>query len=105
MEGRVKAKPCICIEPGMLFGKPHIADHRLNPMQFAEMWWGGNWTLEAIADNWPGIGKPEVVISCWYAADYGPRKWRKRWSEWADTVFELLWYGDYDVPMPPTGAV
>lgn len=94
----------ITIYPDMKFGYPTIDHHRIEAMQFADIWWGGNMDLKDIQGNWPGINRGAVLVCCWYAARYGTRLWRKRWGYdgWLKTAESFLWHDDYrNCPLPP----
>ena len=43
-----------------------------------------------------------LLVACWWAGTYGPRKFRKAWGEWAAIAGQHLWYGCVRIPDPPT---
>lgn len=99
---KTKERHCITIYPDMCWGEPTVDSHRLTVEQMALVWWGGNYTLEEIEENWSGMNKGAVLVACWYMARYGTRTWRKRWKEWLEVADRELWYGRYNTcPMPP----
>ena len=51
-----------------------------------------------------GLTHEEVVAACWWAAHWGPRKFRKVWKDWGVEAAAHLWYGCVTIPLPPTRA-
>ena len=97
-----KERHLITIYPDMVSGEPTIDHHRITAAQMACCWWSGNYTLKAIEENWPGMSRGAILVSCWYMARYGSRTWRKRWKEWLEVASDHLWHGRYKTcPMPP----
>lgn len=92
----------ITIDPAMKFGQPCVDGQRMTAIQVAEMWWSGNWALEDMAQDWPGMNRGAVLIACWHQARYGSRTWRARWKDWLKVANSELWWGRYSTcPMPP----
>ena len=49
-----------------------------------------------------GLTREELIVACWWAAHWGPRKFRKAWKEWGERAGSHLRYGCINVPLPPT---
>ena len=43
-----------------------------------------------------------VLTACWWAGEYGPRRFRKAWGDWARIAAHHLWYGCINITDPPT---
>ena len=100
----IASKPYLYLHPGTCFGKPTINGSRLYVQAVAGNWWGGM-TEQEIYDTFPScIGKPELLLACWWMARYGTRTWRKRWGQWLREVAGELWRLNYKVPLPPQTA-
>ena len=94
--------PFISLHPGMMGGDPVVNNHRMPVEQVAGMWANGNWTVEQMAEDWPGsIDYDTVVIACWYMARYGPKNWKKAWKGWLGKYEGRLWKGEERCPLPP----
>ena len=97
-----KERHLITIYPDMMSGEPTIDHRRITAEQMAKTWWSRGMTLEQFAENWPGMSRGAVLVSCWYMARYGSRTWRKCWKEWLEIADGELWRGRYATcPMPP----
>lgn len=66
---------------------------------------------------WVGATEPEIcadysdmthtgiVVACWYATRYQPRRWGKRWGAWLAANEDRLWHHDWaNIPLPPRQA-
>jgi len=93
----------VSIEPAMHSGEPTAGRSGVSAELVAKKWWTGDWPLEDLEEDWPGVDRGQVLVCCWYMAEYGTRRWKKRWGEWADSVFGALWHSDWEAAsMPPT---
>ena len=95
----------IAINPGIQFGRPCIAGRRVTVEVLAEQVMAGD-TAEHIASLYE-VGRADVLVACWYQANYGTRRWKQRWGKWAEANFDAFWRGDHDrIPDPhgPEGA-
>jgi len=54
---------------------------------------------------YPHLTREELMVACWWAGLYGPRKYRKAWNEWAKAAGWHLWYRCVRIPEPPVEAV
>lgn len=47
------------------------------------------------------LSREEVLVACWWAGLWGPRRTRKWLGEWAKESGRHLWYGCIQIPDPP----
>lgn len=82
-------------------GTPTIDGHRLAAEMIARAMYelGG----EEVKHNWQ-VTHEEIVAACWWAAHWGPRRFKKAWKEWGIEAGGHLWYRCINVPLPPTRA-
>jgi uncharacterized protein (DUF433 family) len=103
---RPAPRPYIALEPPMKGGRPCIGGTGLLVAMQAEQIWGG-WTEEEILSNWPYLTRGDLLVACWYQATNGGRTWRKRWGDWSERMFPLLYRARSDedfaaIEWPPT---
>lgn len=58
---------------------------------------GDDWLFAYLERQWPDYTRKNILLSCWYAATYGPRKLKRAWRDW-------LRSGEWDKPdgtLPP----
>lgn len=82
-------------------GSPTIGSHRLAAEQIASLFYSYGWGEVGVAY---GLTHEEVVVACWWAARWGPRRFKRVWKEWGVEAGDHLWYGCVTVPLPPTRA-
>lgn len=90
----------IVFDPGIqMTGTPTIEGHRLAAEHMA----GRMFELgeSAVIDDYD-LTPEELLAACWWAAKWGPRKYKKAWKEWGDIAGHHLWYQCINVPYPPT---
>lgn len=92
----------IVFDPGIQMpGTPTIEGHRLAAEHMADrMFELGS---DAVLDDYE-LTYEELITACWWAAHWGPRKFKKAWKEWGEIAGAHLWYGCINVPLPPTRA-
>ena len=99
--------PFVSVNPGMCWGQPCVGSTRLPVEMIAEYVWAGS-DMAALSSDWDYLRRGDVLVACWFQAQYGGRRWRKRWGAWARTAGMALWACttvDYEaVPWPPTEA-
>ena len=92
----------IVFDPGIQMpGSPTIEHHRLSAEAIASLMYSYGWGEVEVAY---GLTHEEVVAACWWAAHWGPRKFKLAWKEWGALARWHLWYGCVTVPLPPTRA-
>lgn len=96
--------PEVAVHPGMLFGRPHLAGHRLSTDVIAGCVFDGPGPEEA-ESMWE-IVRFDVLVACWFEARHGSRrKLKAHWRTWLERYEETLWKStaaDWDsVPFPP----
>jgi uncharacterized protein (DUF433 family) len=92
----------IAINPSIQFGQPCIAGRRITTEVLAEQVMAGD-TAAHIAAIYE-IERADVLLACWYQATRGTRRWKSRWSGWAEQHWERFWRGQHDeIPDPPVG--
>ena len=47
------------------------------------------------------VNREELLVCCWWAGVYGPKRLKLIFKEWADNAGEHLWYGCVQIPDPP----
>lgn len=58
---------------------------------------------DAVLDDYE-LTSEELIAACWWAAHWGPRKFKQAWREWGIEAGNHLWYRCINVPFPPTRA-
>lgn len=92
--------PYVSIDPAIRAGQPCL-NHTRTPVEaIAGSVWAGE-SLELICDG-HALNRADVLVCCWYMANYGEKVWQHRWRVWAESVHDKLWHGQYDIPDPPT---
>lgn len=104
----IRDTPEIGVHPGMLFGEPHLAGHRLSTRMIADCVYDGPGPDEA-ESMWE-IERSDVLVACWFEARHGTgRTIRAHWRPWLDKYEMTLWkssVADWDsVPFPPAKGV
>lgn len=80
-------------------GTPTIEGHRLAAQFIAERFFAlGKHEAQDDYD----LTHEEMVVTCWWAAHWGPRKLKQAWKEWGQEAGNHLWYRCINVPLPPT---
>ena len=82
-------------------GTPTIERHRLSAEMMASAYYEMGW--KEVKANWL-LTHEELLAACWWAAHWGPRKFKKAWKEWGELAGWHLWYRCINVPLPPTRA-
>ncbi len=92
----------VSIEPAMSSGEPTAGRTGYRAEIVAARWWNGE-SLEFLQEDLPGLDRGHVLVCCWFMAERGSRRWKKRWGEWAKSVSGNLWHSDWEgASMPPT---
>lgn len=102
--------PHVWASPDMKGGTPVINGRRLGAEDMADRYWhfGDVYQFE-ILDSYE-LTRSELLIACWYTATYGSRTYRRRWNDWAQSIWAQTgmvekpsgWWGPLDdVPLPP----
>jgi uncharacterized protein (DUF433 family) len=95
-------RPHVRVDPAMRFGQPIVRGAPVDIL--GEMVWNGD-TVDEVAAEYV-VDRADVLVACWYLGLHGPKRWRKRWREWALKAHEQLWDTstvDYRaVPDPPS---
>ena len=83
--------------PVAMPGHPTLEHHRLGARFIAErvFYLGFDEPIETYE-----LSKAEVLVCCWWAGLWGPRKLQKAWREWATSANSHLWYSCVNVPPP-----
>ena len=93
----------IVFDPGIQMpGPPTIEGHRLGAEFIADIVFAHG--FKDAQDDYE-LTREELLLACWWAGLWGPRKWKTRWGEWAKAVNAHLWYGCINIPDPPTKDV
>jgi len=80
-------------------GTPTLSGHRLTAeLMAARVWIDGM----AFAKDDYQLRREELLVACWWAGSFGPRKWKKRWGEWALNAGSHLWHNCIAISDPPT---
>ena len=82
-------------------GTPTIEGHRLAADFMAARVW--KFGIDSEMDDYQ-LRREELLVACWWAGAFGPRKFKKRWGEWAEVAGMHLWYGCVQISDPPTEA-
>lgn len=93
----------VVIDPARNFGRPSLPGGPAVDV-VAGMVWAGD-PVNSVVDEYGeyGITRAQVLVACWYAVEYGPRRRYERWSDWAQHAEPHLQHGTYDlIPDPPT---
>ena len=91
----------IVYDPGIQMpGTPTIGGHRIAAEQMAAYLY--EYGIEE-ANDWD-LTHEELITACWWAAKWGPRRYKLAWKEWGEMANLHLWYGCINVPLPPTRA-
>ena len=96
----------IVFDPRIQFsGTPTIERHMLSAERMASGMYGlgSGADIDNVLDDY-GLTREGLIVACWWAAHWGPRKFRKAWREWGELANWHLWYGCVTVPLPPTRA-
>lgn len=89
----------VVFDPRMTMpGPPTIEGHRLGAEFMAARVW--KFGVASEMDDYM-LRREELLVTCWWAGQFGPRKWRKRWGDWATIAGWHLWYGCIQVEDPP----
>lgn len=91
----------IVVHPGRMSGKPTIGHSRLPASQIADTyWWHG---ADEVKLQFDYLTDADILVCCWFVANYGTRSQRKRWREWRPVADRLLWSSETlgDCPWPP----
>lgn len=64
--------------------------------------WGGG--IAEVIKTYPRLTRAEVLVACWWAGEYGPKRFRKVWSEWAIGAHSHLWYECIRIEDPPRAS-
>ncbi len=90
----------VVFDPRMMMpGPPTIEGHRLGAESMAAWVWKFG-IASGMSDY--ELSREELLVACWWAGRFGPRKWRKRWEQWAMVLGQHLWYGCIQTADPPT---
>lgn len=81
-------------------GTPTLQGHRLAAEMICDFVYqfGGLNNSEIAAYK---VTVAEQIACCWWAGQWGPRKYRKAWGEWSKYAGHHLWYGCINVEGPP----
>ena len=96
------SKASVEYHPGIqLPGTPTIKGHRLGAaaMSRCVLANGFDDTLEDFI-----LTREELLVACWWAGLWGPRKFRKLWGKWAELAGNHLWHSCINIPNPPGEA-
>ena len=91
---------CVVFNPGIQMpGTPTVGESRLSAAWLVGYVyaWGMKYTL----GSYPSITREHVLVACWWAGRFGPRKWRKVMGEWAGMADAHLWHDCVRIPDPP----
>jgi uncharacterized protein (DUF433 family) len=101
--------PYVSIDPKLKFGQPCIHGHRITAEQIADRYWDLGEDMQGEILEAYDLTRAEVIVCCYWACEYGPRRWKKRWktwltATWANTREDHGWWSEQfgDVPLPPT---
>ncbi len=79
-------------------GPPTIEGHRLGAELVADL--VRDLGFKDTMAGWH-LTREELLVACWWAGDYGPRRYRKAWGKWAQAARQHLWYGCINITDPP----
>ena len=91
----------LTINPAYLRHGTPTNRHGLSAEWLALMVWQWGIGNEELRHGWPHFTREEQLLACWWAGQYGPRKWRQRFREWSDLAGGHLWHGCISIPDPP----
>lgn len=79
-------------------GHPTLQGHRLGAEMIADLAWS-----QGIAETMKDyrLSRAEVLVCCWWAGRWGPRRFKAAWKEWATEAGWHLWYSCVRVDDPP----
>jgi uncharacterized protein (DUF433 family) len=88
----------VWVSPGRQAGQPCVGGTRIPTEMVAGYVWEGLW-----GELGPGyeLTDRQVLVCCWYEAEFGDKKWRDRWGPWANYASPILWHGHGELPMRP----
>jgi hypothetical protein len=68
--------------------------------QIADIYWYHG--EQEIKTGWPYVTHADIAVCCWWVVEWRPRKWKKRWGDWAERAYGELWHGrGMKVELPP----
>lgn len=86
-------------DPGVQMpGSPTIEGRGLSAEQMARLYYEEG--LDGVVPDW-ALTHEELVMACWWAAHWGPRKLQKAWREWGYLAGWHLRYHCISIPLPP----
>jgi uncharacterized protein (DUF433 family) len=90
------------LHPGRLSGAPTIGDSRLPAQLVASTYYHHG--ADEVKLMWDYLTDADILVCCWYVANYGTRSERRRWKGWAPKADWMLWSEETmaECPWPPT---
>ena len=94
---------CIVYDPAIQMpGTPTIQDRRIAAVSMAEAVMVEPHGVADVMRGWR-LSREEVLVACWWAGRFGPRRFRV-WRQWAEDAGSHLWYRCINIPDPPPQA-
>jgi plasmid maintenance system antidote protein VapI/uncharacterized protein (DUF433 family) len=89
----------VSVMAGMQFGRPCVDGTRLLVETVLDYLFANG--MEETCEDYD-IHRGQVLACVYFASQFGTRKERKLWKQWADENFKALWHADYArCPDPP----
>lgn len=78
-------------------GRPTIEGHRLSAEHMAgqALHFGFAQTMKDYQ-----LTNAELLVACWWAGQYGPRRFKRAWADWSQVAGWHLWYSCENAPQP-----
>lgn len=91
--------PAVVYDPPISMpGQPTIEGTRMSAALTAELvFWSG--VADVMKDY--VLTRPQVLVACWWAGMYGPKKFKQALGTWALEAHSHLWHSCVNVPDPP----
>ena len=86
-------------------GSPTLMGHRMGAENLARLAMARGVPYVHSHEMYPHLTRDEVVMACWWAGLWGPKKLRQYFGEWANEAGNHLWYRCGGFADPPVAGV